>query len=882
MTIILFIVDNSISMSQRSNAGTSFLDVAKKAVETFMKLRARDPAHRLDRIMLMTFDEPPTHLKVGWRESLMVFQNELKNMQPTAMSTGSQILSAAFELLNVNRLQSGIDTYGQGRNPFYLESSVIILLSDGHTFSTSQSELAITMSNKIAGLELTMEPYRWDQRLFSVVLRIPGVRSEEKLPTEELPRDSSVLEGFSYMTGGRSFVVESVKSIDAVMTKIADSMQNGVMIRLEPLEEAVFGGANIAVNRMLYLPRNPNKTHFTGHWPLPESFWPDMKSQSVLPPRNSHPVLKYRPSMEDVPQPPMIRDIPFPVDRYEIEHSALTEDLLEKSERFKHWEVFLDAEIPGREPIHQLCGYLSIQNRTESQPGGPDKVLTLNVLPIDYIRLFELFESFNRDQNSRSREWKAQFDAYISSIPPYMTSALRRFLVKTNLHSLIPESFDQCLSSELRNYVGRIKSQAKNIFENTIARPNEPFPVADAIPVIQRSTKPLERRNGSAAGEPPDISLKADFDAMLAKSVAERVDAEAAAFQIHLRTPLPMQQRAYITRHRNPFDVDREDLVCQLNNLKFSLLHPDRWKGSGEPDKHIPIGQMGNYQDYLKSAPKPLRDIGHWTLEDSQKPDRPMFGNPFQDPRKQKQRMASGGMGGMHVDEADVDNFSNTASAGGGGHRKRSLSESRGDLSGGPTSSLTGRVRSRSMSPAGLRSPVKRRPPSDGGGVNNINGAAANGSASTDTTSSTVRRLNMGSTGGGDAGTLEISALEPVGAYADLIMDEPAVILLSNGLEGKTNGVRRPRQADEEESEEAEDLFLDEGESDADVVRDFRQRALKTIKTPGRNFKPILDMINSINGNVSLKQTVIHHVIQEAGRFRRDSLITLLKETYAV
>ena len=100
-------------------------------------------------------------------------------------------------------------------------------------------------------------------------------------------------------------------------------------------------------------------------------------------------------------------------------------------------------------------------------------------------------------------------------------------------------------------------------------------------PVIfgKRSKKILERRNGVTA-DAESASMDGGFDAMLAKSVAERADADASVFQMHLRTPATMQQRAYQSLHRNPFDVDREDLVSQLSNLKFSLLHPDRWKGS--------------------------------------------------------------------------------------------------------------------------------------------------------------------------------------------------------------------------------------------------------------------------------------------------------------
>ena len=39
MGIILFLVDTSASMNQRTYLGTSYLDVAKAAIDTFMKVR---------------------------------------------------------------------------------------------------------------------------------------------------------------------------------------------------------------------------------------------------------------------------------------------------------------------------------------------------------------------------------------------------------------------------------------------------------------------------------------------------------------------------------------------------------------------------------------------------------------------------------------------------------------------------------------------------------------------------------------------------------------------------------------------------------------------------------------------------------------------------
>jgi len=43
MTIIVFLVDTSASMNQRTYIGTTILDTAKGAVETFMKVNLTFP-----------------------------------------------------------------------------------------------------------------------------------------------------------------------------------------------------------------------------------------------------------------------------------------------------------------------------------------------------------------------------------------------------------------------------------------------------------------------------------------------------------------------------------------------------------------------------------------------------------------------------------------------------------------------------------------------------------------------------------------------------------------------------------------------------------------------------------------------------------------------
>lgn len=76
-------------------------------------------------------------LQAGWKENLATFMNELKNLQCVGLTTLGAALKHALDVLNINRMQTGIDTYGQGRCPFYLEPSVIVVITDGGKYTTN-------------------------------------------------------------------------------------------------------------------------------------------------------------------------------------------------------------------------------------------------------------------------------------------------------------------------------------------------------------------------------------------------------------------------------------------------------------------------------------------------------------------------------------------------------------------------------------------------------------------------------------------------------------------------------------------------------------------------------------------------------------------------
>lgn len=256
MTIIVFLVDTSASMQQRSwvSGRSTFLDIAKGAVEFFVKLRQKSPESRGDRYMLLTFEEYPRNIKAGWKENLQTFMSELKNLEANGMTTMGTALKQVFDILNINRMQTGIDMYGQGRYPFYLEPAVILVISDGGKLTTQgsiQSELNLPMHSSVPGSELTREPFRWDQRLYALVLRMAGtppltqesghVANDYSSIGNILTKNwvQSIIYPFSdamcEVTGGRSYAVTSQRMLHQCIDSLVQKLQSGVVIHFEKI-----------------------------------------------------------------------------------------------------------------------------------------------------------------------------------------------------------------------------------------------------------------------------------------------------------------------------------------------------------------------------------------------------------------------------------------------------------------------------------------------------------------------------------------------------------------------------------------------------------------------------------------------------------------------
>ncbi|KFO37270.1 Protein DDX26B [Fukomys damarensis] len=543
MPILLFLIDTSASMNQRTDLGTSYLDIAKGAVELF--------------------------LKAGWKENHTTFMTELKNLQATGLTTLGQALRSSFDLLNLNRLISGIDNYGQ---------------------------LHLPLNSPLPGSELTKEPFRWDQRLFALVLRLPGVGCMEPEQLGSVPTDESAITQMCEVTGGRSYCVKTQRMLNQCLESLVQKVQSGVVINFEkagpdplPVGEDGFMDSSRpsssfaaqpwhSCHKLIYVRPNSKAGVPVGHWPIPESFWPGQNLPS-LPPRTSHPVVRF--SCVDC-EPMVIDKLPF--DKYELEPSPLTQYILERKSPHTCWQVFVTSSGKYNE-LGYPFGYLKASTTLTC--------VNLFVMPYNYPVLLPLLDDlFKVHKLKPNLKWRQAFDSYLKTLPPYY---LLTKLESERVLASVGKKAPQEMGIKVKNHSGGNLSLAHNT----------------------NFRKLLKEITGETTLSLTELNTK-----------------EFSGFQVGL-----LNKNSKPQTYRNAYDIPRRDLLDELTRMRSNLLKTHKFiVGQDEDSLHsVPVAQMGNYQEYLKTLASPLREID---------PDQPKrlhtFGNPFKQDKK-----------GMMIDEAD-------------------------------------------------------------------------------------------------------------------------------------------------------------------------------------------------------------------------------------
>lgn len=75
------------------------------------------------------------------------------------------------------------------------------------------------MHSPIPGSELTKEPFRWDQRLFSLVLRLSGTPAVER-DIGLVASDASPIDAMCEVTGGNPLVLINPNSTEIISIRI--------------------------------------------------------------------------------------------------------------------------------------------------------------------------------------------------------------------------------------------------------------------------------------------------------------------------------------------------------------------------------------------------------------------------------------------------------------------------------------------------------------------------------------------------------------------------------------------------------------------------------------------------------------------------------------
>uniref|UniRef100_A0A4W4HNV9 VWFA domain-containing protein n=1 Tax=Electrophorus electricus TaxID=8005 RepID=A0A4W4HNV9_ELEEL len=809
MPILLFLIDTSASMNQRTYLGTTYLDIAKGAVEIFMKLRARDPASRGDRYMLVTFDDPPYGVKAGWKENHATFMSELKNLQASGLTTLGNALRAAFDLLNLNRLVSGIDNYGQGRNPFFLEPSVIITITDGNKLTHSSGvpdELHLPLNSPLPGSELTKEPFRWDQRLFALVLRLPGAAVPDSEQLGSVPSDESAITQMCEVTGGRSYCVRTQRMLNQCLESLVQKVLSGVVINFEktgpdPLpvgEDGVVDPARPLMSfspqpwhschKLIYVRPNPKTGVPVGHWPIPESFWPDQNSPT-LPPRSAHPMVRF--SCVDC-EPMVIDKLPF--DKYELEPSPLTQYILERKTPHTCWQVFVNCSGKHSEAA-QPFGYLKASTTLTC--------VNLFVMPYNYPVLLPLLDDlFKVHKLKPNLKWRQAFEFYLKSMPPYFLLAK---IESDRMIVSVGKKPPQETGIKVRNHSSTLSLAHRCDFKQ----------------LLQGIT-----------GEVPLRLSEVNFK-------------EFAGFQIAL-----LSRDVKPQPYRNAYDIPRQNVLDQVTRMRSNLLRTTQKHIRGQDEDYlhsIPVGQMGNYQEYLKLMPSPLREID---------PDQPKrlhtFGNPFKQDKK-----------GMMIDEADefVTGPQNKkrgnpgeANSGAAPKRRRSMSPLLRRPQTPPiiTNHVLGKGPTVAPGQHGLIKPI----PLHKGEHHQLEG---NNLAGTE-------RLGV-TDGREDRGPLENRLEEDC-------LDERPVDRPQNceGLSPPDQEVAVEGPGGDSAARPTVIMVPLEGSN-----AELRTRVMKEVRKPGRNYEAIFRLLEEVKGPVAVQRYFIHHAIKEAARFKKRVLIQQLE-----
>lgn len=492
-------------------------------IENFVALRGNNAT---DKYLLVTFAEGAQAVRASHGDTVESFLVALRRLEATDLPTLGPALRTAFELARQFRIPADIDRFGHGRHPTFLQPATIVVLTKGGMFAGSAAraplseKLAVPVSRAI-GAELVVEPFRWDHRLFAVLLPQPSAEvvngggisgrasardgagacrcgASKRLGTEA----EEALRRMCEVTGGRVYRCNNVQHLHVNMAKLSEKMfRVGPLVDFQSNSSAIsaagessesgkaipHGGAAMftpATRKMLFA------RHVSIGWPIPESFRPGL-SLSQLPARRAHPVLLVdlsRPAHEERLGSRMLGELRFPVDVYDIQRCALTDKV--RSLGRGTWPVYVAGSV-GRAAAPRACGFIAmstepaVESALEGVAQRGDVTCVLCLLPYSYPALWSLLAQLAHAAGKFSsgpgapkvpqrldmlgaatQQWKDRFSQYVRGIPQYYVPPLRVCMKRFGLATLLPRSdpvagTDGYYGKPIMSYLQTVRLSAK-------------------------------------------------------------------------------------------------------------------------------------------------------------------------------------------------------------------------------------------------------------------------------------------------------------------------------------------------------------------------------------------------------------------------------------
>ncbi|KAH6578586.1 hypothetical protein BASA60_003552 [Batrachochytrium salamandrivorans] len=679
--IYVFLVDTSVSMNSLFSDKLSVLEVAKAGIENFFKWELRKPQRKSNKYMLVTYQEVPGCFKSILTEDEKVLLEASRSLKATDMTSAGPAMASIFDYLAAYRMRNRIDPPGVGRYLGGHEATLIFWFTDGFGFNSAAGvEDTINIpGSKLSGLDYAIEPFRWEQRLYTI-----GLMPESAPVNPHLTAMSDVM-------GGKFWKISSARHLTKCMENCLGARQRNAQNQDIPPAHPIShieGVSMIATSHpgnpgpkftpeMMFIYANATATKY---FPIPESYWPDSivgKEGLRLPRRKAHPTIMVlqRDEHHSIYEG-------FPVDRFSMEQTGVTQRLL-KRRSGTCWPLFVENSHHQPGPGFPF-GFLKVS--------GAGNTVNIYILPYNFPKLFKLL---NDAKNYRSgmvpETWTHAFISYMRNIPCYYYQPIRSALSHLKLWHLWPNTLS----------IPSIVSRISDLGEKTARQANSEYGKLVASIMQTRTTAVLKSTHSATK---PDLS----YAMSLLNQITQPSNTIESSSNMTLKTSASTSG-THITD--NIFDMPKTGMLEILDDALLLLLAPSATQGASgqrlsqrEQDTlhTLPISQMGVYAPAM-NAMQILRNPLEDEAEAAER-ERTLFGNPYAKRQHTPPPSSVGRGASVDVLTTSIDEADEEASQFGDGEEGSITAQKVNDQKNGSLQRRRPRPRRRSVSPVAFGS----------------------------------------------------------------------------------------------------------------------------------------------------------------------------------